>query len=201
LKIAAVLFALVIGAASSAAIDALAQPDVAAKPAAPVPPRPLGPELWRGARTGMAPEDVAALFPKAVPLTGEALAKGPKAGLKLPVELGGAPASAQFYFTTDGVLDSIIIDRPDVAAHKTDENLAKAHQVVDQLTTEHGQPRTCTEQRKLAALTCVWVLGDAKAIVSYRDIGGAAPALSVSYRKLNEIKAWSPGPVKKLKAR
>jgi len=199
LKIAVFAFALALGATDTAA-SAPVQPDAAAKPQPPVPPRPLGPELWRGARFGMAQEDVAALFPKATPSTGEALAKGPKSALKLPVDIGAAPATAQFYFTTDG-LDSIIIDRPDVAAHKTDENLAKAHRVVDQLTTEHGQPKTCAEQRRLASLTCVWVLGEAKAILSYRDIGGAAPMLSVSYRKLNDVKPWAPGPVKKLKAR
>jgi len=148
----------------------------------------------------MSEKDVAALFPKATPLAGEALAKGPKSALKLPVEIGGAAASAQFYFTTDG-LDSIIIDRPDVVARKTEDNLVKAHQVVDQLTSEIGQPKVCAERPRLAALTCTWELGQAKAIVSYRDIGGAAPTLSVSYRKLDEIKAWAPGPVKKLKPR
>lgn len=200
MKIAAVFFALVIGAAGGAANHALAQPDVPAKPQTAVPPKPLGPELWRGARIGMSEKDVAALFPKAAPSAGEALAKGPKSALKLPVDIGGAPGFAQFYFTTDG-LDSIIIDRPDVAAHKTEDNLAKAHKVVDQMTSEHGQPKTCAEQRRLDSLTCVWVLGDAKAIVSYRDIGGATPALSVTYRKLNDVKPWAPGPVKKLKAR
>ncbi len=200
MKIAVVLFALVIGAADSAAIGVRAQPAVAAKPPPPAPPLPLGPELWRGARIGMSEKDVAALFPKALPVVGEALAKGPKSGLKLAVDLGGAPAAVQFYFTTDG-LDSIIIDRTDVAAHKTKENLVKAHLVVDQLTSEHGQPKICAERPGLAALTCTWELGEAKAIVSYRDIGGSSPTLSVSYRKLNDIKAWAPGPVKKLKPR
>jgi len=178
---------------------ALAQ-STAAKPAKPVPPRPLGPELWRGARIGMPQDDIATLFPKATPSKGEALPSGAKSALILPVDLAGAPASAQFYFTTDG-LDTIIIDRPDVAAHKTDDNLAKAHKVIDQLTSEHGAPKSCAERRGVTALTCVWELGQAKILFSYRDIGGATPALSVSYRKLKDIKDWAPGPVKKLKPR
>lgn len=196
MKILTLFLALGMGAASAAS----AQPDVASKPAAPAPPRPLGPELWRGARVGMSPEDIAARFPKAVPSKGEALAKGPKSALSLPVQLGGVAAVAQFYFTVDG-LDSIIIDRSDLAAHKTDQNLVKAHQIVDQLTQDYGAPKTCAEQPRVAALTCSWVLGEAKATVSYRDIGGAAPALSLSYRRLDDTKPWAPRPVKKLKMR
>ena len=203
MKLATVLFALTIAAASGATqAQPVSKPKPAAdaKPAKPIPPRPLGPELWHGARTGMAPEDVIPLFPGVKPSAGELLPHGPKSGLTLPVQMGGAAATAQFYFDPNG-LDAIIIDRPDVVAGKTDENLVKAHQVVDQLTTEHGQPKSCTEQPKLAALTCLWVFGDAKAIVSYRDIGGGAPKLSVAYRKFKDTKPWEPGPVKKLKPR
>ena len=51
-------------------------------------------------------------------------------------------------------------------------------------------------------MTCVWTFGEAgKALLNYRDIGGASPTLSVSYRKLKDAKPWTPGPVKKLKPR
>lgn len=202
MKLATVLFALTFAASGATQAQPVSKPKPAAdaKPARPIPPRPLGPELWHGARTGMAQEDVAAMFPAAKPSGGELLPGGSKSALTLPVQLGGAAATAQFYFDTNGLV-AIIIDRPDVVAEKTDENLVKAHQVVDQLTAEHGQPKTCVEQRKMAALTCTWAFGDAKAIASYRDIGGAAPKLSVAYRKFKDAKLWEPGPVKKLKPR
>ena len=200
LRLSILIFALAVTAAVEAPTIALAQPDVAAKPPAPTPPKLLGPALWNGARIGMSPDDIAARFAKAAPSKGELLPGGAKSALMLATQIGGAPASAQFYFDDHG-LSAIIIDRPDVVAHKTEENLAKAHHVVDQLTAEHGQPKTCTEQRRLAALNCVWMLGEAKAILSYRDIAGAAPALNVSYRAIKDVKPWAPGPVKKLKPR
>jgi hypothetical protein len=192
-------FLLVLALATASATAATAQPDVPAKPA-PEPPRVLGPELWRGARLDMSEADIASRFPKATHSKGEVLPSGAKSALILPTTLGGAPANAQFYFQADGLV-TIIIDRPDVVAHKTADNLAKAHKVADELTAEHGKPKSCSEQPKLADLTCIWVLGGAKAMLSYRDVGGAAPSLSVAYRKLNDVKPWAPAPVKKLKPR
>ena len=192
---------LVAGLAPGAPLAAAAQPDVVQKPATPPPPPlPLGPELWHGARIGMSQADVATHFPAATPSAGETLPNGAKSALSLSAPLGGAPATAQFYFDAHG-LAAVIIDRRDVAAGKTDENLAKAHQVVDQLTSEYGKPANCSEQRRLAALTCIWTLGEAKAVASYRDVGGAAPTLTVSFRKLKDASPWAPGPVRKLKAR
>ena len=200
LKLTVFLSALVIGAVGAAPITAWAQPASAAAAKPLTVTQPLGPELWRGARIGMTPGDVAALFPKATASAGETLPDGSRSALMLAVDPGDALGSAQFYFGPNG-LDSIIVNRPDVVAHDTNGNLAKAHRIQDQLTTEHGQPSACTEQRRIAALTCVWILGDAKAILSYRDIGGAAPALNVSFRRLNDAKPWTPGPVKRLKRR
>lgn len=148
----------------------------------------------------MTQDQVSALFPKATASKGELLPNGARSALTLPVTAGGATANAQFYFDANG-LATVIIDRPDVAAGKTDDNLAKARLVIADITTEHGAPSACTEQRRLAALTCSWKLGDAKAVVSYRDVAGASPSLSVSYRKASDVKLWAPGPVKHLKLR
>jgi hypothetical protein len=183
-----------------AAAPAWAQPDLTPRPPQLTPPDQLGPALWRGARIGMSRTDVTALFPAVTPSKGESLPNGSKSAFNLTTELGGAPATAQFYFNPDG-LSAVIIDRPDVAPHATQQNLVKAHQVVDQLTAEYGPPKTCAERSRLAALTCDWTLGEAKAVASYRDIGGASPTLSVTYRKLKTVKPWAPGPVRKLKPR
>jgi hypothetical protein len=187
-----------IAGACAVALAAQAQPK---KPApAPAPPPPPGPELWNGARIYMSQTEVAALFPAAKGSKGELLPSGARSGLTLATKVAGAPATAQFYFDANGLV-SIIIDRPDVVAHKTDQNLVKAHQVIDAITAEHGKPSVCAEQPKVASLTCTWPLGEIKAVVNYRDIGGAMPTLSISYRRLNDKKPWAPRPVKKLKPR
>jgi hypothetical protein len=181
--------------------NAVAQPDSDDKPPPPPPPRVLGPELWHGARTGMGEDDISKLFPNTTPSKGEALPAGSKSALQLKTELAGSPATAQFFFDTNGDLTTIIIDRADVTAHKTTDNLAKAHKVADQLTADHGQAKSCSEQPQLASLMCTWNLGDAKAVLSYRDIAGSAPALNVTYRKRSDIKPWAPRPVKHLRPR
>jgi hypothetical protein len=200
LKPATAVIAFVVGVVAGGAMDVLAQPDVTPKPPATATPVSLGPELWRGARIGMTVDDVASRFPGATVSKGEVLSDGSMSALIQSVELGGAPATAQFYFNRNG-LDAIIIDRPDVLVGRGAENLVKAHGLIDQLTAAYGKPAACTEQRRVAALSCTWALGEAKAVASYRDVGGASPALSVSYRRLNDAKPWSPGPVKKLKPR
>jgi hypothetical protein len=178
----------------------LAQPDVpTARPAGP--PRVLGPELWRGARVGMSQDDVATLFPTATPSRGELLPKGGRSALQLSTPVGGTSAITQFYFDAEGGLETVIVDPREVAAHQTEQNLAKAHALADQLTAQYAKPPTCAEQPHIAALTCSWVIGEAKAILSYRDVGGAAPSLSITYRKLQDAPAWAPRPVRKLKAR
>jgi hypothetical protein len=183
------------------AIAAAASAQAAEKPPAPAPTFQLGPELWQGVRIGMTQDQVSVLFPKATASKGELLPTGARSALIVDTTAGGAPAKAQFYFDTASGLAAVIIDRPDVAPGKTDENLAKARQVIDDVTAAHGAPTTCDEQRRLAALTCTWKLGATKAVVSYRDIGGAAPNLSIAYRKVDDLKRWAPGPVKKLKLR
>lgn len=149
----------------------------------------------------MGADDITKLFPNTSPSKGEALPAGSKSALQLKTELGGAPATAQFFFGADGDLTEIIIDRPDVVAHKTTDNLAKAHKVADQLTTGYGKPKSCSEQPQLTSLTCTWYLGDAKAILSYRDIAGNAPTLNVTFRNRNDVKPWAPRPVKHLHSR
>jgi hypothetical protein len=187
--------------AGAAGSPSLAQP--AAKPTAPAPPPPrvLGAELWRGARVGMAQEDVAKLFPEAAASSGELLPRGGRSALKLSTPIAGANANVQFYFDADGGLETVIVDRPDVSAHQTEQNLAKAHAVADALAGQFGKAPDCSEQRRMAALTCTWSLGEAKAILSYRDIGGAAPSLSVTYRKAKDTPPWAPRAVRKLKSR
>ncbi|HEX4180297.1 MAG TPA: hypothetical protein VHY32_05865 [Caulobacteraceae bacterium] len=181
-----------------AAGSATAQP--VSKPSSPPPPPPLGPELWRGARIGMSQNDVTALFPKATPSKGEILPTGARSGLTLPVTVGGAAANAQFYFDTSG-LQTIIIDRPDVVAGKTDENLAKARRIIADVTAAWGAPASCIDRRRLAALNCTWKLEKTQTVVSYRDVAGFAPSLNIAFRKRDDLKIWAPGPVKKLKLR
>ena len=197
MKLVNVLRAATIAIVSATAAAALAQPD---KPAPAPPPPPLGPELWRGARIGMAQTDIAARFPAATASKGELLPSGARSALTLPTKIAGAPANAQFYFDADG-LASIIINRPDVVAGKTAANLVKARGVVEAVAAEEGKPGNCIEQPRITALTCTWSQGEAKAVVSYRDVGGAAPTLNVSYRRLSDKKPWQPGPVRKLKPR
>jgi hypothetical protein len=180
-----------------------ARPDADGPPvdAAPtVAPEKLGPELWRGARIGMTSPDVAKLFPAARPSKGEVRADGTKSDLLLHVDVAGAPASVQFYFKAGGLI-AVIADRRDVQSGRTAENLQTAHAVVDQLTAQYGRPHRCTEQPKVAALTCDWPMGQIKVLASYRDMGGALPTLSVTFRLLKDEKIWSPGPVKKLRGR
>jgi hypothetical protein len=198
LKFSNLFRAMTVAGACAIAMTAQAEPK---KPApAPPPPPPLGPELWRGARIFMSQAEVAALFPTATGSKGELLPNGARSGLTLATNVAGAPVTAQFYFDANGLV-SVIIDRPDVVAHRTDDNLVKAHRLIDAVSAQHGKPADCAEQPKVASLTCTWPLGETKAVVNYRDIGGANPTLSISYRRLNDKKPWAPRPVKKLKPR
>jgi hypothetical protein len=184
-------------------VKAKARPDADGPPVDPTPtvaPEQLGPELWRGARVGMAAPDVTKLFPEARPSKGEVRADLTKSGLLLHIPFAGAPATVQFYFKTGGLI-AVIIDRRDVQSGQTAENLQIAHAIVDDLTAQYGPPHRCVEQPQVTALTCDWVRGPIKVLASYRDMGGALPALSVTYRLLKEEKIWTPGPVKKLRGR
>jgi hypothetical protein len=183
------------------ALRSLAQPPASSAPAPTVPPRVLGAELWRRARIGMSQEDVAKLFPSATASGGEVLPRGGRSALRLSTPIAGATATVQFYFDANGGLETVIVDRPDVKAHQTEQNLAKAHALADALAGQYGKPTNCAEQPRVAALTCTWVLGEAKAILSYRDVGGASPSLSVSYRKAQDTPIWAPRPVRRLKSR
>lgn len=172
----------------SAAADAQPQSVPAA---APTPEAFLGPVLWDGARFGMSVADVQALFPAAAAITGDVRADGSQAGLGLATNVAGAPATAKFYFKPDG-LQAVIVDRPDVAAGQTAANLAKAHVVADQLSALYGAPRSCVTHPRVTEYSCDWTPDVRKVIVSYRDVGGGAPALSIVYRRFNDQPRWSP---------
>jgi hypothetical protein len=196
--IAAFMAGLALAAASS---SLAAQPDTpAASPPGP-PPRVLGPELWNGARIGMAQADIAKLFPSATIVSGEALFDGARSGLKLAAPFAGEKATAQFYFDATGGLETIIFDQPDVAVHQSQPNLARAHALAEQLSARYGKPADCAERARVASYGCTWNLGEAKAVLSYRDIGGATPSLTVSFRKRLDEPAWAPRPVRRLKSR
>ena len=187
-----------IALAVTTAGPATAQPD-AASPSAP--PSELGPELWDGARVGMGQEDIVRRFPAAVATPGELLPSGAKSALVLATPFGGGPARLQFYFDAQGGLAEVIADRGDVGAHHTDDNLAKARALGDRLAARYGKPGECAEQRSIASLTCTWVIGETKTILSYRDVAGATPSLSVSFRKRQDTPPWTPRAVRRLKPR
>lgn len=138
------------------------------------------PDLWNGAEAGMSIDRVATLFPQANPETGQTREDGSQAGLSIPAQLAGSPAEAVFFFHNRN-LSAVIVESQSVQPDRSRENLAETRRIIALATSQYGRPRRCIDRPELAALTCDWVVGGMKVAVSYRDVAGRDPGLSVLY--------------------
>jgi len=142
---------------------------------------PAGPNLWNGATAGMTIDQVAAAVPQAKPATGQVLEDGSQSGLSAPAELAGAPADAVFFFRLKS-LSAVLIEKHAMPSGHGPANLAEARRIVALATGQYGAPKSCVDRPELTSLDCVWLSGAIKVAVSYHDIGGGSPSLSVLYR-------------------
>ena len=142
---------------------------------------PTRPNLWNGAAAGMTIDQVAAVVPQAKAATGQVLEDGSQSGLSAPAELAGAPAEAVFFFRIKG-LSAVLVEKHAMSSGHGPENLAEARRIVALATSQYGRPQSCIDRPELADLDCVWLSGGIKVAVSYHDLGGGSPALSILYR-------------------
>jgi hypothetical protein len=142
---------------------------------------PAGPNLWNGATAGMNIDQVAAAVPQAKASTGQVLEDGSQSGLSAPAELAGAPADAVFFFRLKS-LSAVLIEKHAMPSGHGPGNLVEARRIVALATSQYGAPKSCVDRPELTSLDCVWLSGAIKVAVSYHDIGGGSPALSVLYR-------------------
>jgi hypothetical protein len=152
---------------------------------------PAGPSLWNGVAAGMTIDQVAAAVPQAKPSTGQVLEDRSQSGLSAPAELGGAPADAVFFFRLKS-LSAVLIEKRAMPSGRGPGNLVEARRIVALATSQYGAPKSCVDRPELASLNCVWLSGGIKVAVSYHDIGGGSPALSVLYRAATAAER-SPG--------
>lgn len=158
-----------------------------------LPPLPP-PELWHGARAGMTPAQVVALFPHGrapapttlgFPPVANAVEGGGAAGYAVDEEVFGHPAVATYYFQAGGLLETIV-EVQNLRLRHTRDNVEIARDVQAGLTNFYGPPKVCadTDKRGLARLDCRWVTSSVQIGLSYVDYGGLGPALTVAVRSL-----------------
>jgi hypothetical protein len=178
---------------------AAALPSAASSPRPPPAPPP---ELWHGARAGMTPAEVKALFPQArapiainpgPPPIANMVDGGGGAGLAVDEVVFGHPAVATYYFA-GGHLLSVIVEVQNMQLRHTRDNVDVAREVQVGLADYYGPPKVCvdTDKRGLARLDCRWVVRGAQVGLSYVDYGGLNPSLSVAARQLPAKKRMIP---------
>jgi hypothetical protein len=172
-----------------------------ALPSAPPPPPP--PELWHGARAGMTPAQVAALFPQGrgptpspvkTAFPSPDLVEGPAGpGWVVNEEVYGHPAVATYYFAT-GHLLSVVVEVQNLQLRHTRDNVDIAREVETGLTSYYGAPKVCADTGKggLARLDCRWVTDKIQVGLSYVDYGGLSPSLTVATRPRPPKKHTTP---------
>jgi hypothetical protein len=166
---------------------------LAAAAALPPPPLPPPVELWHGARGGMTPAQVAALFPKGRGFTPSPIKTafpspnlvegGGSPGWVVEEEVYGHPAVATYYFA-NGHLLSVLVDVQNMQLRHTRDNVDVARDVENGLTEYYGAPKVCADTGKggLARLDCRWVVRGVQIGLSYVDYGGLNPSLTVATR-------------------
>ncbi len=165
----------------------------AALAAAPPAPSPLGPELWRGARVGMTPDQVHALFPMARNAPSNLITRPPVANAvvggsavwAVDEEVFGRPSYATYYFGPAGLLE-VVVNVKDLRLRHTRDNFEVARAIRSGLLQYYGRPTVCedTAKRGLDRLDCRWVTPSVQVGLSYVDYGGLSPNLDVAVRAL-----------------
>ena len=164
----------------------------AAALAVPSPP-PVAPELWRGARVGMTPAQVQALFPEGraaapvlltLPPVANAVVGG-SAAWAVDEAVFGRPALATYYFSPAGLLE-VVVNVRGLRLRHTRDNVETARAIRTGLVAYYGQPKVCedTARRGLDRLDCRWVTPSVQVGLSYVDYGGLGPNLDVAIRTL-----------------
>jgi hypothetical protein len=141
-----------------------------------------GVELWKGARLGMTPAQVQALFPSAITPTKPDHMRGAPELLAIEgVEFAAQKASAEFYFRDEHL--EVVLLRFNVAPGDQ-SNLQKEKQIHDLLTQQYGAAYKCDNTDNLTAKihTCDWYSNDVRIGFIYLEIPGNA-VLNVAYRK------------------
>ena len=164
---------------------------LAAAALAAAPPPPPTPELWRGARVGMTPAQVLALFPMARAAPSTLISRPPVANAVVGAsavwaveeEVFGRPALATYYFAPTGLLE-VVVNVKGLRVRRTLDNVETARGIRAGLIRYYGQPRVCedTAQRGLDRLDCRWVTTSIQVGLSYVDYGGLSPNLDVAVR-------------------
>lgn len=154
---------------------------------------PLGPELWRGARVGMTPDQVHALFPMARSAPDKLITRPPvdnavvggSAKWAVDEEVFGRPAFATYYFGPGGLLE-VVVNVKGLRVRHTRDNVEAARDIRAGLLHYYGRPRVCedTARRGLDRLDCRWVTPTVQVGLSYVDYGGLSPNLDVAVRAL-----------------
>ena len=170
----------------------LAAAALAAAPPAPA-PSPLGPELWRGARVGMTPGEVHALFPMARTALADLITRPPVANAvvggsavwAVDEEVFGRPSYATYYFGPAGLLE-VVVNVKGLRIRHTRDNVEVARAVRAGLLQYYGRPTVCedTARRGLDRLDCRWATPSVQVGLSYVDYGGLSPNLDVAVRAL-----------------
>ena len=163
----------------------------------------FGPELWRGARVGMTPDQVHALFPMARSAPSQLITRPPVANAvvggsavwAVEEEVFGRPANATYYFGPGGLLE-VVVNVQGLRIRHTRDNVQTARSIRTGLLQYYGHPRVCedTAKRGLDRLDCRWVTPSVQVGLSYVDYGGLSPNLDVAVRALAG-KLHETGPV------
>lgn len=162
---------------------------VAARPAQ---QPPTTPELWHGARAGMTPDQVKALFPEGrdappttfgFPPTPNAVEGGGAAGYAVDEEVFGHPAIATYYFNAGRLLE-VVVDVQNLRLRHTRDNVQIAREVQSGLLGFYGPAKVCvdSDRKGLARLDCRWTPAGIQVGLSYVDYGGLSPTLDVAVR-------------------
>jgi hypothetical protein len=167
-----------------AALTALALTAAAAGPVEDRPPPP-GTELWRGAKVGMTPPQVQAIFPGAkVVFNGESLLDNAKQRLMLTGvrQATGETATVGFYFRGDSLNEVRIITN--VPPGQTEANVKRAEALAQALAPVFGKPTTCGTRPGLLAYECDWLNRGVSVSVTYMDVAGQSPLLETAVRAI-----------------
>jgi hypothetical protein len=140
-------------------------------------------ELWRGLRVGMTADQVRAALPEAkVNPKPDPFADGAKADLIVDgFEVNRLPTTADLVFLNGTLLRVRLNLQAD--ENLTRFNLARAAEVAGLLEQKYGKPYACGDEslRNFASYRCAWKAKGIEVSVSYLDIAGGLPLLTVLY--------------------
>jgi hypothetical protein len=157
-----------------------------------LPPGGVRAELWRGARVGMTPTQVAALNPGVRPAAPLLVTRPPvpnavvgaAAVMAVSDQVFGYPALATYYFSPVTGLVEVVVSVRDLRLRHTLDNVGIARDIRAGLQGYYGQPKVCldTAKRGLVRLDCRWTSRSVQVGLSYVDYGGLSPNLDVAVR-------------------